>query len=68
MTESALAPAESRAVSAMCNTCDEIDMTIQRYRRIKERVAEQALVDRARELIAEMEADKAALHPEGRLH
>jgi hypothetical protein len=52
----------------MCNTCDEIDRTIQRYRRIKERVAEQALVDRARELIAEMEADKAALHPEGRLH
>jgi hypothetical protein len=49
---------------AMCNKCDEIDKTIVRYRRIKERVSDHALVDRARELIAEMEADKAALHPE----
>jgi hypothetical protein len=48
----------------MCNMCDEIDKTIERYRGIKERVTEHALVDRARELIAEMEADKAALHPE----
>jgi hypothetical protein len=48
----------------MCNKCDEIDKTIERYRRIKERVANQVLVDRARELISEMEADKAALHPE----
>jgi hypothetical protein len=48
----------------MCNKCDEIDKTIERYRRIKERVADHALVDRARELISEMEADKAALHPE----
>ena len=48
----------------MCDKCDEIDKTIERYRQIKERIADQALVDRARELIAELEADKAALHPE----
>jgi hypothetical protein len=48
----------------MCNKCAEIDKTIERYQGIKERVADQALVDRAKELIAEMEADKAALHPE----
>jgi hypothetical protein len=48
----------------MCNKCDEIDKTIVRYRTIKERVADPALVDRAGELIAEMESDKAALHPE----
>lgn len=48
----------------MCGKCDEIDKTIERYRAIKERLADQALVDRAKELIAELEADKAALHPE----
>ena len=48
----------------MCNKCVEIDKTIERYRGIKERVSDQALVDRAKELIAEFEADKAALHPE----
>jgi hypothetical protein len=47
----------------MCDACDEIDKTIERYRGIKARVADQAFVDRARELIAEFEADKAALHP-----
>jgi hypothetical protein len=49
---------------AMCEKCDEIDKTIERYRRIKERILDQAFVDRAKELIAELEADKAALHPE----
>ena len=48
----------------MCEKCVEIDYTIERYRGIKERVSDQALVDRAKELIAELEADKAARHPE----
>jgi hypothetical protein len=47
----------------MCKKCNEIDKTIERYRGIKERVTDQALVDRAKELIAGFEADKAALHP-----
>ena len=47
----------------MCEKCEEIDKTIERYRRIKERIQDQAFVDRAKELIAELEADKAALHP-----
>jgi hypothetical protein len=51
----------------MCIKCDEIDKTIERYRGIKERVADQALIDRAKQLIAEFEADKADLHPEYRL-
>jgi flagellar motility protein MotE (MotC chaperone) len=51
----------------MCEKCDEIDKTIERYRGIKERVSDQALVARAKELIAAFEADKAALHPEIRL-
>ena len=48
----------------MCEKCDEIDKTIERYRRIQQRVLDQAFIDRAKELIAELEADKAALHPE----
>ena len=48
----------------MCDKCDDIDKTIERYRQIKERIADQALVDRAKQLIAELETDKAALHPE----
>ena len=48
----------------MCEKCDEIDKTIERYRRIKERILDQAFVVRAKQLIADLEADKAALHPE----
>ncbi len=48
----------------MCEKCDEIDKTIERYRGLKERVLDQAVVDGAERLIAELEADKAALHPE----
>ena len=48
----------------MCDKCDEIDKTIERYRGIKARISDQALVGRAKELIAELEADKAAMHAE----
>jgi len=40
------------------------DKTIERYRRIKERISDQQLIDGAQKLIDELEADKAALHPE----
>jgi hypothetical protein len=45
----------------MCDKCDEIDKTIERYRRLSERVTDQALIVRAKELIAEFEADKIAV-------
>ncbi|MBR1237087.1 hypothetical protein [Bradyrhizobium sp. AUGA SZCCT0182] len=48
----------------MCEKCDEIDKTIERYRRIKQRILDQQLIDGAQKLIDELEADKAALHPE----
>ena len=63
MTESALCSRPNLAVSPMCETCNEIDKTIERYRRIQQRVIDQAFIDRAKELIAEMRADKVALHP-----
>ena len=48
----------------MCNECVEIDKTIERYQRLQERITDQAFISRAKELIVEFEADKAALHPE----
>ena len=48
----------------MCEKCVEIDKTIERYRRIQQSIMDQVTVDRTRELIADLEARKAALHPE----
>ena len=50
----------------MCNKCIEIDRTIDRYRRIQLSIMDQLTVDRAQELIVELEAQKVALHPEGK--
>lgn len=48
----------------MCERCDEIDDLIARYRALQQRVLDQAFIDLAHELIAEKEAEKAALHSE----
>jgi hypothetical protein len=48
----------------MCEKCVEIDKTIERYRRIQQSIMDQVTVDRTRELIADLEGRKAALHPE----
>jgi len=49
----------------MCTKCVEIDKAIERYRNIVRSITDQPTVDRAKELIAELEAQKAALHPRG---
>ena len=43
--------------------CDEIEKTIERYRRMQRTILDQAFIERAKELIAETEADTAACHP-----
>ena len=48
----------------MCEKCVEIYKTIERYRQIKRSIMDQLTVDRTKELIAELEAQKAALHPD----
>jgi hypothetical protein len=48
----------------MCEKCVEIDKTIERYRRILLSIGDQLTVDRTKELIAELQAKKDALHPE----
>ncbi len=48
----------------MCEKCVEIDKTIERYRRIQQSIMDQLTVERTKELIADLEARKAVLHPE----
>ena len=48
----------------MCEKCVEIDKVIARYQRILLSIFDQLTMDRIKELIAEMNARKAALHPE----
>lgn len=47
----------------MCEQCVEIDKTIARYRRILLSIGDPITVDRTKQLIAELLAKKAALHP-----
>lgn len=49
--------------NAMCNKCDEIDKKIEHYRLIVRQIRDRKFNDRAKELIAELEANKTALHP-----
>ena len=50
------------AVKCMCEKCSEIDVMIDRYRRIGQRISDQVFRDRAKERIAELEAAKAGCH------
>jgi hypothetical protein len=52
------------AVIAMCEKCVEIDKTIERYRVIILSIGDPITIDRAKELIADLEAQKVDLHPE----
>jgi hypothetical protein len=48
----------------MCEQCDHIDETIARYRRLKEQANDKQVGEAADRLVSELEAKKAALHPE----
>jgi hypothetical protein len=48
----------------MCEKCAEIDKTLERYRRILLAIDDQITIDRTRDLISDLEAEKVALHPE----
>ena len=48
----------------MCDQCNEIARNIERYRRIQRTIADQVTVDRTKELITELLAQKAGLHPD----
>jgi hypothetical protein len=61
---SRLAAPRANVELLMCEKCVEIDKNIERYRRIQRTIADQVTIDRTKELIAELVAQKAALHPE----
>jgi hypothetical protein len=48
----------------MCDKCVDIDKAIERYRKIQRSIGDQVTVDRTKELIAELNTQKAALQPE----
>jgi hypothetical protein len=57
-------PSRANAGTAMCDKCVVIDKAIERYRMILLSIGDQVTIDRTKELIAELLAQKAALHPE----
>jgi hypothetical protein len=48
----------------MCDKCNQLDKKIEHYRNLIARVPDPLTVERVGELIKEMQAQKAALHPE----
>ena len=48
----------------MCEKCAEIDKKIRRYRNILRSIMDQPTIDGTKVLIADLEAQKARLHPE----
>lgn len=48
----------------MCNRCDQISLTIARYQQLKQRVIDQQMQEGVDHLLAKLEAEKLALHPE----
>ena len=54
----------ANAEPLMCEKCVEIDKNIDRYRRIQRTIPDQVTIERTKELIAELVAQKAELHPE----
>lgn len=56
-----LPPARS---GAMCEQCVEIDEKIGRYRRIMLSITDDVTIERFKEVVADLEAKKLALHAE----
>jgi hypothetical protein len=52
------------AEKPMCETCNELDKKIEHYRKIALSLNDQLTIDRIKALVAELQAQKAALHPE----
>jgi hypothetical protein len=48
----------------MCDKCIELDKKIEHYERLASAMADELTVERLRESVREMRAQKNALHPE----
>lgn len=47
----------------MCETCNKLDAKIEHYQRLARGITDQQMLDRIKELVADMHAQKDALHP-----
>ncbi|MET3972245.1 hypothetical protein [Bradyrhizobium sp. S3.9.1] len=56
--------ARANAELPMCETCNELDKRIEHYQKIAFSLNDQLTVERSKALIAKLEAQKKALHPE----
>jgi hypothetical protein len=54
----------ANAAPEMCDKCIELDDKIEHYERISVSINDQLTIDRIKELVEQMKAQKAALHPE----
>ena len=48
----------------MCEACVQLDERIEHYRRVMSAMTDQLTIERITALVAELEARKAALHPD----
>jgi hypothetical protein len=48
----------------MCDKCEQLDKKIEHYQKLLLGIGDQLTVDRIKSLIADLQAQKAALHPE----
>jgi hypothetical protein len=48
----------------MCDACDELDEKIEHYKKVALAMTDQLTIERITARVAELEAQKAALHPE----
>jgi len=48
----------------MCDKCVELDGKIEHYERISAAISDRLTIDRIKELVQQMKAQKSALHPE----
>ena len=48
----------------MCDKCIQLDKKIEHYERLVSGVADELTLERLRELVREMRAQKTALHPD----
>ena len=48
----------------MCDACDQLDEKIEHYKKVMSAMTDQLTIDGITALVAEPQAQKAALHPE----
>ena len=48
----------------MCDKCIELDVKVEHYQQLSSRITNQQTLDGIKKLIADLQAQKTALHPE----